>query len=152
MAGRQRETPIVVGAHRPDGAAVHDVQLARQRPPRPGLVVHAAERVAHVAVGELAVDGRQVLHVDFDVLVLGEPIQVSRKAAVQIQLEPPGVVEDQRVRVAEADAVPLAADLGGPEHVIEVGVVPLAEPAPVVALVFALQVDALVGGKIPSPD
>jgi hypothetical protein len=68
-----------------------------------------------------------------------------RAAATRIELEATRLVEHERALVAAFDEIAFAARFGGAEEIVEIGAVPPEASAPVVSLVFGVEMEALVG-------
>ena len=118
-----------------------------RRPPLPSFVVHVAERLSDVGIGQLRLELNQPVDRRRHVLVVGQAVEPSRERAIDGELEPPRVVEQQRVGVARFDHVAFAARLRRPEQIVEVGVVPLGPRAPVVTLVRRVEVHRSLPGS-----
>ena len=143
MSQGQGQPAVVVGAEPRDEGSVHHIALRVDVPLDANLVIDAAQRIADVGELQRGLQRREPVYVHRDVLIFGQPIQVAREVAVQIELEPSRLVVDERAGVADSKNIALAPDLGRAEEIVEVGVVQLGVAAPVVPLVFGLDVHAL---------
>ncbi len=73
------------------------------------------------------------------VLVLGKPIETPGERAVDVEFETARFIEDERVLVTALEQIALAARLGRPEQIVEVGAVPARPRPPFVALVLRVE-------------
>ena len=65
------------------GAPAHEVVMDIDRPAVPFLVVHIAERRAHVGIGQVADQGEHPVDPHLDVLVLGKLVEIAGNTSVE---------------------------------------------------------------------
>jgi len=107
------------------------------------LIVHVAERRAHVRVRKIADQAVQTLDQHRHVLILRQLIEMAGDASIDVQRESSRLVEQQELGVADAEIVAAAAGLCRSEEIVEVGAVPRRMCVPVESPVVHAHMSAL---------
>ena len=112
MRERQREAEIELAVELRRQLAVDAVAVVDERPLGALLVVDRAERAPHVGVAEADFAGEEAGEVGADVLGVGQRVDLVVVGEVDVEVQPPRLVVDQRPVVAQLGRVALAAALG----------------------------------------
>ena len=100
----------------------------------------------HIGERQLRLNCDQTIDIDGHILVLGKAIELAGNGSRHVEVEPARLIEDERAQMTALDRIAFASRLHGAEQIVEVGPVPSHASAPIVAPVFRVEVNALLGG------
>ena len=149
MRQRQREAEVQPRAGLGNDVAMRLGGIQHQFPSEALLVVDGAEGPAQQRVEEADLRGDQAVDGSSDVLIVRQRVELVIEGELGLEVEPARQVVDEDMVVAEAGSVALAAALGRPEQVVEVGTVPGQAAVPAEVAVIDVQVPLFPGGHLP---
>ncbi len=144
MVPGQRDAVVEVRPDARQQLVIDVVGLQVEAPLDALLGLDGADRLAVVRVVEREAGGLELLHRRRHVLIVGQRVELAEAGHPHRPVELARPVVDQHAAVFRSQRVALAAELGGPEEVVEVGPVPARRQLPGPAAVAQPEVELLL--------